>query len=133
MIVLEKKPKINIKKIPKYLIYEELDGKLLPYKGFRDVLKGNKKIEDIMGSSSLQAFIVSIVNFFIAKSINRKKYLVVSNEAGLHVDVGSNLANDIAIYDKFLKLNLPDDVRKVFENNRSASLNKHLPAFSNCK
>jgi hypothetical protein len=100
MITLEKQPKINIKKIPSYLIYEELDGKLLPYKGFREVLKGIKKIEDIMGSSSLQAFIVSIVNFYIANFINRKKYLIVTNEAGLHVDAGNNIANDIAIYEK---------------------------------
>lgn len=41
--------------------------------------------------------------------------------------------DNIALYNKYLSLNLPDDVRKVFENNRSASLNKHLPAFANCK
>lgn len=41
--------------------------------------------------------------------------------------------DNIAIYDKILKLDLPADVRMVFENNRSASLNKHLPAFANCK
>ena len=41
--------------------------------------------------------------------------------------------DNIALYDKFLSLDLPADVRKVFENNRAASLNKHLPAFANCK
>ncbi|MFY7912891.1 MAG: ferritin-like domain-containing protein [Emticicia sp.] len=41
--------------------------------------------------------------------------------------------DNIALYDKYLSLDLPDDVRKVFENNRAASLNKHLPAFTNCK
>lgn len=41
--------------------------------------------------------------------------------------------DNITLYDKYLSLNLPDDVRKVFENNRAASLNKHLPAFANCK
>ena len=41
--------------------------------------------------------------------------------------------DNIALYDKYLSLDLPDDVRKVFENNRAASLNKHLPAFANCK
>ncbi len=41
--------------------------------------------------------------------------------------------DNIALYDKFLNLDLPADVRKVFENNRAASLNKHLPAFANCK
>ncbi len=41
--------------------------------------------------------------------------------------------DNIALYDKYLSLDLPDDVRKVFENNRAASLNKHLLAFANCK
>ena len=41
--------------------------------------------------------------------------------------------DNIAIYDKYLSLALPSDVRKVFENNRAASLNKHMPAFANCK
>jgi Uma2 family endonuclease len=100
MIALEKKTKINIKKIPAYLIYEELDGKLLPYKGFREVIKGTKKFEEIMGSSSLQAFIVSYVYGFIFNNIDRKKYFIFTNEAGLHFGVGDNLANDIAIVEK---------------------------------
>ena len=41
--------------------------------------------------------------------------------------------DNIALYDEFLSLDLPEDVRKVFENNRAASLEKHLPAFANCK
>lgn len=41
--------------------------------------------------------------------------------------------DNIALYDKYLSLDLTADVRKVFENNRAASLNKHLPAFANCK
>ena len=41
--------------------------------------------------------------------------------------------DNISLYDSYLSLDLPDDVRKVFENNRAASLNKHLPAFANCK
>ncbi len=40
---------------------------------------------------------------------------------------------NIELYDKFLKLDLPSDVRNVFENNRKASLNNHLPAFNACK
>jgi hypothetical protein len=36
------------------------------------------------------------------------------------------------MYDEFLSLDLPDDVRTVFGNLRSASLDKHLPAFQTC-
>lgn len=40
--------------------------------------------------------------------------------------------SNIAIYDRSLDLALPGDVRRVFENNRSASLVNHLPAFERC-
>jgi len=39
---------------------------------------------------------------------------------------------NIEIYDLNLALSLPADVRTVFENNRAASLDKHLPAFEQC-
>ena len=41
--------------------------------------------------------------------------------------------DNIALYDQYLALELPADVRTVFANNRAASLNGHLPAFNNCK
>jgi hypothetical protein len=39
---------------------------------------------------------------------------------------------NIAIYDRYLGLDLPSDVRQVFESNRAASLFSHLPAFQRC-
>ena len=39
---------------------------------------------------------------------------------------------NIEMYDRFLALELPQDVRNVFENNREASLARHLPAFQAC-
>jgi Uma2 family endonuclease len=100
MLVVEKKRKPKIRKIPSYLVYEEMNGKPLPYKGYLDVLSGKKKFEEIMGSSSLQSIIVYIIGLYIGNQINRKKYYVGSNEAGLHIGVGENLANDIAIYER---------------------------------
>ena len=40
--------------------------------------------------------------------------------------------DNVAMYDDMLRLSLPSDVRQVFENNRSASLVNHLPAFERC-
>lgn len=40
--------------------------------------------------------------------------------------------DNIALYDRFLAGDLPDDVRQVFSNNRRASLDNHLPAFLTC-
>jgi Uma2 family endonuclease len=100
MLVVEKKRKPKIRKIPSYLVYEEMNGKPLPYKGYLDVLSGKKKIEEIMGSSSLQSIIVYIIGLYIGNNINRKKYHIASNEAGLHIALGENLANDLAIYER---------------------------------
>jgi hypothetical protein len=36
------------------------------------------------------------------------------------------------IYEEFMRLDLPADVRMVFENNQRASLQNHLPAFQRC-
>ena len=48
----------------------------------------------------MQAILVSIIHGFLFGQIDRKKYFLATNEAGLHVDHRSNLANDIAIYEK---------------------------------
>jgi Uma2 family endonuclease len=100
MVVIATKRRPKILKIPAHLVYEELDGQVLPYRGYLEVLSGKKTFEEIMGSSSLQAVLVSIINWFVNNNINRKKYLIASNESGLHVNSGSNLANDIAVFEK---------------------------------
>lgn len=40
--------------------------------------------------------------------------------------------NNIAIYDRLMKLVLPQDVRETFSYLRRASLENHLPAFQRC-
>ncbi|MCA0233590.1 MAG: Uma2 family endonuclease [Bacteroidetes bacterium] len=100
MVVIATKRRPKIRKIPAHLVYEELDGQALPYRGYLEVLSGKKTLEEIMGSSSLQAVLVYLIGLYIGVRINRKKYLIASNESGLHVSSGSNLANDIAIFEK---------------------------------
>lgn len=53
-----------------------------------------------MGCSSLQSIITVLITLFLGSRINRKKYFIASNEAGLHLDKKSNLSNDVAIYEK---------------------------------
>lgn len=100
MLVIEKKRKPKIQKIPSHLVYEEINGRPIPYKGYKSVLSGKKKLEEIMGCSSLQSVLVYILGLFIGNNVNRKKYLVASNEAGLHLGLNDNLASDIAIFEK---------------------------------
>lgn len=40
---------------------------------------------------------------------------------------------NIALYDRLLARDLPNDVRNVFTNNRAASVNNHQPAFLRCR
>ncbi|MDB5242297.1 MAG: hypothetical protein JWP57_2922 [Spirosoma sp.] len=86
--------------VPSYLIYETLNGRPLYRRGYRDVVAGKRKPAEIMGSSSLQAALVATLVMFLGRTINRKRYLVVTNESGVHLDRGNNLSNDIAIFDK---------------------------------
>jgi hypothetical protein len=92
-------PKIPAKKIPNVLIHEIIDGKPLYRKGYRDVLAKTKTVEDIMGSSSLQAFLITYLTIWIGKQIDEDKYHILTNEAGLHLDKKNNLAGDLLIFD----------------------------------
>ncbi len=92
--------KAKSRTVPSALIYEVWDGKPVYYKGYRDVLAGRKKSSDIMSCSDLQGAIVFAIGLLIGNSIDRKKYLISTNESGLHLALNDNLGNDIAIFDK---------------------------------
>ena len=51
-----------------------------------------------MGSSALQAYIVHLLNGFLFNSLDRKKYFILTNESGVNLSKGNNLANDVAIF-----------------------------------
>lgn len=87
------------KSIPTSLIREIIDGKPYYYKGYQEVLAGNVKEEGIMGCSSLQSFIVSYLVRVLFRSIDESRYLVATNEPGIHVDKRNNLASDILVFD----------------------------------
>ena len=82
------------------LLYEEIDGKAIPYKNYYKVLLNQAKIEDIMGSSEAQFIVVSAILKFLYTHINDKKYWIATNEAGIHLKHGTNLSADIAIFDR---------------------------------
>lgn len=90
--------KPRVIKIPEHLVYEVMDGKPIPYRGFQEVLDNNKSLEDIIGSSGLQAVVVSSVLRFLYASLPEDQYEIVTNEAGLHLGQKNNLATDIGIY-----------------------------------
>ncbi|MDX1940411.1 MAG: Uma2 family endonuclease [Saprospiraceae bacterium] len=86
--------------IPSYLIKETINGIPFYYKGYKDVINQTKTLEDIMGSSSLQAEIISCLLQFLFKNLDLTKYRVYTNEIGSHINHKNNLSHDIAIFDK---------------------------------
>jgi Uma2 family endonuclease len=99
-VVAEKKRRLSTRNIPSSLIYEMWKGKPVYYRGYRDVLTGKKTIEEVMSCSDLQGVLIYLLGLFIGNTINRKKYLISSNESGLHLGTGDNLGNDLVIFEK---------------------------------
>jgi Uma2 family endonuclease len=87
------------RKIPDYLIYEEIDGKPIYYRGYLSVLNKKNNLESIMGSSELQSYFIMTILEFLLKEMP-EKYKIMTSELGIHLAHGSNLAADIAIYEK---------------------------------
>ncbi|MER0442426.1 Uma2 family endonuclease [Emticicia sp. W12TSBA100-4] len=95
----KKLPKIPAKKIPASLIYEVIDGKPIYYKGYREVLGGTKKSSEIMGASTLQNMIIQYMLRILFRNLDEKKYHILTNEQGLHLEKKTNLSADIAIFE----------------------------------
>lgn len=84
-------------KIPDNLIWEMIDGKPLYRRGYKDVLRKTKKIEEIMGSSGYQSAIIAYLVKLLVRSLD-DSFEVYSSESGLHLEKNTNFAADIAIY-----------------------------------
>lgn len=95
--VEKKKP---VRKIPDALVYEVMDGHAYYRRGYKSVLNRAQKIEDIMGSSTLQGEIHLYILSLLIQHVDLEKYTIHGNEAGLHIDRGNNLAGDIFLYDR---------------------------------
>ncbi|MEZ4904160.1 MAG: hypothetical protein R2822_21630 [Spirosomataceae bacterium] len=98
--IAEKKHKKPLKKIPPVLIYEEWEGVPIYYKDYKEVLTGEKTITEIISCSDLQGVLVALINGFSFMNINRKKYLIATNEIGLHLSKNDDLGNDIVVFEK---------------------------------
>jgi hypothetical protein len=85
--------------VPASLIYDELDGRPLYRKGYRDVLKAKKTLEDIMGLSVLQTILIAVITRFLNRTLPLD-YLVGTGEPGVHLGHNNNVSNDILIIEK---------------------------------
>lgn len=115
------------------LIYEtDTSGKPIYFKGYRRALNGILEPEDIMGSSTLQSFLVNVILEFLYTHPQKKQFSVFSSEFGLQMGRKKWRACDIAVYyRKRLKgfvytnkyMNLPPDF--VIEIDTKADLSRY--------
>ncbi|AEI47065.1 hypothetical protein [Runella slithyformis] len=87
-------------KVPEYLIKEVLDGLPVYYKGYKAVLRKEKTLEEIMGASGLQLFIIRFLFRLLDRSLDENLFYVFTGEGGLHIGKGNNVAGDIWVYEK---------------------------------
>jgi Uma2 family endonuclease len=77
-----------------------MDGNPIYYNGYKSVLNKTKTIDDIIGSSGLQSYILMYLQMILFKKLDMEKFIILSNELGLHIGPGNNLAGDLLIYKK---------------------------------
>ncbi len=88
------------RKIPEYLVKEVLNGIPIHYKGYKAVLRKEKKVEDIMGASGLQIFILRYFTYLLVRQLDENWYFFFTGEGGMHLDHNDNLSGDVMIYEQ---------------------------------
>ncbi len=118
--------------VPRELIYEMRYGSPIYYRDYDKVLAGEKRLEEVMGSSKLQALLIWIILKYFAKKLNHERYEVLTNEAGFQWAPRTWRNLDIAIFDKqkLLKEGIDDKYAKtppkvVIEIDAKADLRKY--------
>lgn len=84
--------------IPTALIYEMDGGKPIYYRGYKEVLAGQKQAEEIMGSSKIQSYVISTLLKYLFRTLPDEDYEVLGSELGLQFEKKAWRACDIAIY-----------------------------------
>ena len=126
------KEKLKRKSIPRELIYEMRKGSPIYYRDYDKVLAGEKRLEEVMGSSKIQAWLVGIILRFLFSVIDTSRYVILTNEAGFKLAPRSWRNLDIAVFEreKILKegiddkyVNVPPEL--VIEIDTKADLRKY--------
>lgn len=90
----------KISKVPTYLVKEILDEIPVYYKGYKAVVRKEKTLEDIMGASGLQIFIIRYLFRLLDRNLDENLFYVFTGEGGLHLDKGNNLSGDVLVFEK---------------------------------
>jgi Uma2 family endonuclease len=101
-----------VQHIPKQLIYEMIEGNPIYYKGYKEYLNGDKQLEELMGSSILQSFLVTKISFLLQQQLGAD-YEVYSGELGIQFGKNSWRSADIAIFEAALLTKIPLDNKYI--------------------
>jgi hypothetical protein len=98
--------------LKKSLIYEWHKNKPLFYRGYNLVLSGRKSLEEVVGSSDVQSWIIDSILHFLHINLDYKEFKVLSNELGFIYANNRWYNLDIAIYERN-KLKLTGKYTKI--------------------
>lgn len=93
------KAQAEVANLPEYLIYELDKGQPIYYDGYEEVLNNTKTLDQIMGSSVLQALLVELIKDFL-KPLFGSDYVILAHEIGIKFNEKSWRNADIAVFSK---------------------------------
>lgn len=91
--------KIATKAIPSTLIYETMDGKPIYFAGYKDVLKGNKTIEEVMATGKKQSLMLNAIQTHLLRTNADKALTIMTGEIGIHISKSLNFSCDLVIFE----------------------------------
>lgn len=89
----------GIQNIPKKLVYEWVEGKPIFYGGYESYLAGERQLDELMGISKLEAFLITEL-IFLSRNFLGQEYYIFSNEIGLQLSPNTWRAVDWAVIPK---------------------------------
>jgi hypothetical protein len=97
---LKTKGKKARKRVPRVLIYEMRYRSPIYYRDYDKVLSGEKQLEEVMGSSGLQSWLIDLIVRFLHVVLNPKNYQILLSEVGYKFAPKSWYNLDIGIWEK---------------------------------
>jgi hypothetical protein len=109
------------------LIYMRVIEDFGPVQPFWNIINAEVRHSEAIGSLYENRGLAVPASKWEAGDIPSYSSVTEACKAGVQAEI-----DNAEIYERHLALELPEDVRRVFENNQSASLDRHLPSFEMC-
>ena len=93
---------ITTKKVPDYLVKDEIDGVRFYYRDYKLVLNKRKTLDEIMGCSAIQSLLIQYLMKILFKNDIDEKYYLFTNESGNNLSLNNNFSFDLALYERAL-------------------------------